>query len=417
MAQLARKARLAGRALALATGASKAEALRGAAEALLRRRGEVQAANAVDLRRGAEQGLSAPLLERLRLSERVLETLAEGLRQVAGMPDPVGAVLRERTLPSGMLLQQVRVPIGTILIIFESRPNVIVEAGSLCLMSGNASILRGGREAWASNAILAGILRDGLREAGLPEDALVVPGTPEREAVGELLQLDREIDLVIPRGGEGLIRAVTAQARMPVLKHYKGICHVYLDASADPTMAREIVLNSKLQRVSVCNAAETLLVHAQAALALLPPIARALSAQGCLLHVEPKARAVLERAGVGGLREATAETFHTEYLEKELSVKVVESLEEAVAHIEEYGSRHTESIVTGDPEAGRRFQRAVDSSSVFVNASTRLADGFEYGLGAEIGISTDKLHARGPMGLEDLTTYKWLGTGTGQLRR
>lgn len=416
MQALAERARLAARKMAVATTEQKTEALNHAADALVAGEATIREANEKDLENGRKQGLSGPMLDRLTLKPSVLERLAEGLRQVATMPDPVGAVIESGTRPNGLELRRVRVPIGTILIVFESRPNVTIEAGSLCLKAGNASILRGGREAVASNAALVDVLRAGLREAGLPEDAVCVPETTDREAVTELLQQDTLIDMVIPRGGEGLIRAVTEQARMPVLKHYKGICHVYVDASADLAMARSIVLNSKLQRVSVCNAAETLLVHESLADIFLPDIARALTDQGCELISDPGTRERLTSAGVSQVAEADDDTFDTEHLDKKLSLKLVSSLDDAVEHIEKHGSRHTDTIVTGDADEGRRFQQAVDSSSVFVNASTRLADGFEYGLGAEIGISTDKLHARGPMGLQELTTYKWLGDGTGQLR-
>lgn len=416
MRSLAEAAHAAARVMGLATREQKDRALLRAAELLAERKDAIAAANAEDLERGKAQGMPAAKLDRLKLDGPVLQRLAEGLKQVVALEDPVGAELARDTRPNGLVLRRVRCPIGTILIVFESRPNVTIEAASLCLKSGNVCILRGGSEARASNAALAAVLREGLASAGLPEAAVSVPGTADRAAVAELLKLDDCIDLVIPRGGEGLIRAVTEQARMPVLKHYKGVCHVYLDAAADPKLAREIAVNSKLQRVGVCNAAETLLAHCNLASTVLPDVARALQAGGCKLLAEPAAKAALEKAGLKDVGAATDETFRTEHLDKIISVKLVGSLEEAVAHIDRFGSRHTETIVTGNADAGRRFQLEVDSSSVFVNASTRLADGFEYGLGAEIGISTDKLHARGPMGLEELTTYKWLGDGTGQLR-
>ena len=418
MRALAAEAHAAARRLAGASREQKDAALRAAAGLLLEPQTQERlfAANKQDLEVGRRKGLSAPLLDRLRLDAGTLVRLAEGLRQVVSLADPVGAVISETVRPNGLRLRQVRVPLGTILIIFESRPNVTIEAGSLCLKSGNACILRGGGEATNSNLALAEVLRAALKTAGLPEAAVSVPSVSGHAAVRELLKLDGLIDLVIPRGGEGLIRAVARQSRIPVIKHYQGVCHVYLDRTADPEMARRIVLNAKLQRPATCNAAETLLVHRELAPAVLPALARELAAQGCELVCEPRAKALLASAGLTNIRKADAETFHTEYLDKVLSVAVVGSLEEAVEHIERFGSRHTEAIVTGDAEAGRRFQQSVDSSSVFVNASTRLSDGFEYGLGAEIGISTDKLHARGPMGLESLTTYKWLGDGAGQLR-
>jgi glutamate-5-semialdehyde dehydrogenase len=312
----------------------------------------------------------------------------------------------------------VRVPIGSILIIFESRPNVTVEAASLCLKSGNACILRGGSEALNTNLALARVLREALAGAGLPAAAVSVVETAERAALGELLKLDTLIDLVIPRGGEGLIRMVAENSRIPTIKHYKGVCHVYVDDEADLELAAALVVNSKLQRVAVCNAAETLLVHKAVAEKFLPQACRALTDQGCQLFACAETRRILAAAGLVSplVKAATETTFYTEYLDKIMSVRVVDSLQAAADHIEKFGSRHTETIVTRNPEHGRRFQTLVDSACVFVNASTRLNDGFEFGLGAEIGISTDKLHARGPMGLEELTTYKWLGDGTGQLR-
>lgn len=416
MRALAQASRTAARKMSAATREQKDAALHFAGEELLSQSARIEQANAEDLDRAKARGLSGPMLDRLRLDLPILQRLAEGLRQVTALPDPIGEELARDTRPNGLVLRRVRVPIGSILIIFESRPNVTIEAGSLCLKSGNACILRGGSEASASNMVLAEALRRGLERAGLPADAILVPQTTDRAAIAELLKLDGLIDLVIPRGGEGLIRAVAEQSRIPVIKHYKGVCHVYIHHDADPELAKKIAVNSKLQRVSVCNAAETLLVHKDLASTLLPEVAKALLNGGCELRAEPRAKAALEAAGITQAKDAGPDAFYSEYLDKILSVKLVDSLDEAVEHIETYGSRHTESIVTRDAEAGRRFQQLVDSASVFVNASTRLADGFEYGLGAEIGISTDKLHARGPMGLEELTTYKWLGDGTGQLR-
>jgi len=413
---LAQQARDAARVLAVATTEQKNAALQFAAEELDRQRERLKAANAEDLAQGREKGLAEPMLDRLKLDDRTIGRLKEGLLQVLSLPDPVGGILSQTVRPNGLKLRQVRVPIGTIFIIFESRPNVTIEAGSLCLKSGNACILRGGSEAFRSNRALAEVLRSGLQKAGLPANAVSVPATTDRAVVRELLKLDELIDLVIPRGGENLIRAVVDEARMPVIKHYKGICHVYVDREADPDLAEKIVINSKLQRVSVCNAAETLLVHRAIAPSFLPRVAQALLAQRCELRCEPIAFGLLSAAGVRQIQVADAQTFRTEHLDRILSVRVVDSLEEAVEHIERYGSRHTETIVTRDEAAARRFQQSVDSSSVFWNVSTRFSDGFEYGLGAEIGISTDKIHARGPMGLEALTTYKWLGDGTGQLR-
>jgi len=415
MLTLAKEARTAGRALSLASREQKDAALSYAAEELTARKDQLEKANAEDLARGKANGMPAPMLDRLKLDGKVLARLAEGLKQVVSLSDPVGQEILRSVRPNGLVLRQVRVPIGAILIIFESRPNVTIEAGSLCLKSGNACILRGGSEAASSNAALADVLRAGLVKAGLPAGAVSVPPTTERAAIDELLKLDQYLDLVIPRGGESLIRAVAEKSRIPTIKHYKGVCHVYVHRDADPVLARTLTLNSKLQRVSVCNAAETLLIHKEIAPTLLPDLARELQAQGCELRAEPQAAAILKAAKLP-FKPADDSAFFDEYLDKIISVKVVDSLEAATEHIETYGSRHTDTIVTRDPEAGVRFQRLVDSASVFVNASTRLADGFEYGLGAEIGISTDKLHARGPMGLESLTTYKWLGQGNGQVR-
>ena len=418
MLKLAQDARAAARVIANAPTQQKNAALEYATEALMRERSALEAANAEDLARGKEKGLAGPLLDRLRLDARIIEKLAEGLQQVVALPDPVGVELSRETRPNGLVLRRVRTPIGAILIIFESRPNVTVEAASLCLKSGNACILRGGSEAISSNRALARVLRASLERAGLPAAAVTVVETTDRTAINALLKLDSLIDLCIPRGGESLIRMVAENSRIPTIKHYKGVCHVYVDDAADLNLAQVILLNSKLQRVSTCNTAETALVHKSVARKFLPAAAKLLIEKNCELRVCPETRAILNDAGVSGplIKDADEATFYNEYLDRILSVKVVDSLEAAADHIEKYGSRHTEAIITTKQENGRRFQNLVDSACVFVNASTRLCDGFEFGLGAEIGISTDKLHARGPMGLEELTTYKWLGDGTGQLR-
>jgi glutamate-5-semialdehyde dehydrogenase len=418
MLKVAQAARAAARIMANAPTQQKNAALEYATEALMRERSSLEAANAEDIARGKEKGLAGPLLDRLKLDARIIEKLAEGLQQVVALPDPVGVELGRETRPNGLVLRRVRTPIGAILIIFESRPNVTVEAASLCLKSGNACILRGGSEAISSNRALAKVLRASLERAGLPAAAVTVVETTDRAAINALLKLDAYIDLCIPRGGESLIRMVAENSRIPTIKHYKGVCHVYVDESADLNLAQVIALNSKLQRVSTCNTAETLLVHRAVARKFLPIVAKSLIEKNCELRVCPETRAILNEAGVIGstIKDADDATFYTEYLDRILSVKVVDSLEAAADHIEKYGSRHTEAIITSIPERGQRFQNLVDSACVFVNASTRLCDGFEFGLGAEIGISTDKLHARGPMGLEELTTYKWLGDGTGQLR-
>jgi len=418
MLRLAKEARQAARVLATATTQQKNDALQYATEALMKERSAIEAANAEDIARGKEKGLAGPMLDRLRLDVRVIERLAEGLQQVIALPDPVGREISRSTRPNGLLLRRVRVPIGAILIIFESRPNVTVEAASLCLKSGNASILRGGSEAISSNRALAKALRGALAKAGLPAAAISVVETTDRNAIHELLQLNGQIDLVIPRGGESLIRMVAENSRIPTIKHYKGVCHVYVDDEADLDLAKTITLNSKLQRVSVCNAAETLLVHRAVADTFLPEVSRILLDKNCEMRVCANSKKILTASGLSSARivDADETTYDNEYLDRVISVKVVDSLEAATDHIERHGSRHTETIVTTNAAHGKRFQDSVDSSCVFINASTRLNDGFEFGLGAEIGISTDKLHARGPMGLEELTTYKWLGDGTGQLR-
>lgn len=418
MRTLAYNARQAARFMQTVSTAKKNEALQLMTEALIKERSAIEAANAEDLAKGKEKGLSGPMLDRLRIDGRVIEKLAEGLQQVIKLPDPVGQEISRSTRPNGLLLRRVRVPIGTILIIYESRPNVTIEAASLCFKSGNACILRGGSEAIHSNRALAKTLRGSLERAGLPQAAVTVVETPDRSALGELLKMDSLIDLVVPRGGESLIRMVAETSRIPTIKHYKGVCHVYVDEDADLDLARTLTVNSKLQRVSVCNATETLLVNKKVAEKFLPDMAKTLIEKTCEMRVCAETKRILNAAGVKSetIKDADDETYNNEYLDRILSIKVVESMDAAADHIEKYGSRHTESIITTSPERGTRFQNIIDSACIFVNASTRLNDGFEFGLGAEIGISTDKLHARGPMGLEELTTYKWLGDGTGQLR-
>lgn len=418
MLKLATEARAAARIMANAPAKQKNEALQIATELLMKERSALEAANAEDLARGKEKGLSGPMLDRLKLDARIIGKLGEGLQQVVALPDPVGKELGREVRPNGLLLRRVRAPIGVILIIFESRPNVTVEAASLCLKSGNACILRGGSEALSSNRALAKVLQSSLKRAGLPPAAVTVVETADRAAIHALLKLDSLIDLAIPRGGEGLIRMVAENSRIPTIKHYKGVCHVYVDEQADLDLAQVILLNAKLQRVSTCNTTETVLIHRAVAKAFLPSAAKALIERTCELRVCPESRAILNAAGISGdlVKDADDNTYYNEYLDRILSVKIVASLQEAADHIEKYGSRHTEAIVTTSPDRGQLFQNLVDSACVLVNASTRLCDGFEFGLGAEIGISTDKLHARGPMGLEELTTYKWLGDGCGQLR-
>ncbi|MEI7437953.1 MAG: glutamate-5-semialdehyde dehydrogenase, partial [bacterium] len=372
----------------------------------------IQAANALDLAAGRAAGLSAPLLDRLTLSAARVTAMASGLREVAALRDPVGRVLRRTKRPNGLVIVKRRVPIGVIAIIYESRPNVTADAAGLCFKAGNAVILRGGKEALHSNgAIVAAMLAGGIPQ-GLPADAVQWIATPDREAVRELVQLEGRVDLVMPRGGESLIRSVTAQAHVPVIKHYKGVCHTYVDADADLEMALAIAENAKCQRPGVCNAMETLLVHESVAARFLPMVVQRLGVQR---HVELRGDAAA-CAITPGMSPATEDDWSAEYQDLILAVRVVASLEAAVAHIQRYGSAHSDAIVTSSPAAAARFLSDVDSATVYVNASTRFTDGGEFGMGAEIGISTDKLHARGPMGLEELTTYKYQITGTGQIR-
>jgi glutamate-5-semialdehyde dehydrogenase len=407
---LARRARAASRLLAAATGAQKNRWLLQAADDLEKRAAEVLDANARDVA-AAQAELTTASLDRLRLTPDRLRAAATGLRAIAALPDPVGRVLDSSVRPNGLYLHKVAVPLGVIFFIYESRPNVTVDAAGLCVKSGNAVILRGGKEALHSNTALHAVLRDALRPAGLPPEAVQLVTTADRAAVGHLLKMDQWIDLVIPRGGEGLIRRVAQEARMPVLKHYQGNCHVYVDRAADLDMALAILVNAKCQRPGVCNAAESLLVHADVAAAFLPRAAAALGARGVEIRGCPETCRL-----VGAARPATEEDYAAEFLDLILSAKVVQSVEEAIDHIARYGSQHTEAIVTDDLRAARRFTAAVDSAAVMVNASTRFNDGFEFGLGAEVGISTDKFHARGPCGLQELCSYKYVVHGTGQVR-
>lgn len=418
--ELGRRARAAATQLALASRADKDRALRAMAEALFAARAEIIAANAADLAAGEKAGLSKAMLDRLRLDEKRLAAMADGVRAVADLPDPVGRVQREWSHANGIVFRKVAVPIGVIGIIYESRPNVTSDAASLCLKAGNAVILRGGSESLRSNVAIAAALSRGLVVAGLPADAVQLIPVADREAVKHLAALDEFVNLIIPRGGRGLIEAVVASARVPVIKHYDGICALYVDAAADLGMAEKIALNAKCQRPGVCNAIETLLVHRAVAGKFLPIAGRALLERGVQLRVDDAARAALGSALNSQpstlISTATAADFRTEFLDLILAVKVVDSLEAAVAHIEAHGSHHSDAIVTADAAAAERFLNAVDSATVYWNASTRFTDGGEFGFGAEIGISTDRLHARGPMGLEELTTYKYVIRGTGQVR-
>ena len=381
------------------------------ADALILHRDFILSENSRDLAGAREKGLSAAMVDRLTVKDATIEAMAQGLREVAALPDPVGKVTSMWRRPNGLLVGRMRIPLGVIGIIYESRPNVTVDASALCLKSGNAVILRGGSEAIHSNLAIASVLQDVLKESSLPATAIQIIPFTDREAVSTMLQLDEYIDLIIPRGGEELIRAVVAQSKIPVIKHYKGVCHIFVDARADLDMAVNICLNAKVQRPGVCNAMETLLVHSDIAPVFLPKMAEKMQKAGVLLKGCEKTRKILKN-----LDAATEEDWYTEYLDLILAVRVVTSLDEAIAHIEKYGSLHTESIITKDYANSQRFLNEVNSSTVLVNASTRFSDGFELGLGAEIGISTTKLHAFGPMGLEELTTSKFIIYGEGQVR-
>jgi glutamate-5-semialdehyde dehydrogenase len=408
---LATRAKEASRLLALTTGAAKNTWLKRSAKALRERAQEVLDANAQDVAEAPALGLNAAAIDRLTLNPKRINSIAEALEEVAALPDPIGEVVEASRRPNGLEVSKVRVPLGVIFMIYESRPNVTVDAAALCVKAGNAAILRGGKEALRSNLALHRILADELEPAGLPRDAVQVVPTIDRAAVGHLLSLPEFIDLAIPRGGESLIRRVAEEARMPVLKHYNGNCHVYVDADADPDKALRIVVNAKVQRPGVCNAAETLLVHRDIASSFLPDVARALQAEGVELRGDDASRGL-----VPSMNTATAEDWDTEYLDKILAVAVVDSIDTAIAHIRRHGSGHTEAILTRDLAAARRFVAEVDSAAVMVNASTRFNDGGQLGLGAEIGISTDKFHARGPCGLRELTSTKWVVVGDGHVR-
>ena len=418
MTDLAKRARLASRRLASLSSDNKNKCLLAMADAIEANAPAIQQENARDMLAGAEMGLAKPMLDRLLLDEGRIFGMAVGLREVAVLPDPVGRVIEERLRPSGLKLTKVASPIGVIVIIYESRPNVTVDAAGLCFKSGNATILRGGKEAIHSNQIIAKIMVEAAAGAlpAFPADAIQVVPTTDRGAIPELLSLTRFVDLCIPRGGESLIRAVTECSHVPVIKHYKGVCHVYIDADADAAMAEEIVFNSKVHRPGVCNAAETLLVDTSVATDVLPRLAKRLAKANVELRGDKPTQALLDGSGVE-VTPASAADWDEEYLDLVLSVKIVDGVGEAIEHINTHGSGHTETIVTGDSAAAKRFQTEVDSSTVFWNASTRFSDGMEFGMGAEIGISTDKIGARGPMGLEELTSYKWLGVADGLIRK
>jgi len=408
---VAQRAQRAAAELALVTGAQKDKWLHRSAELLLARSLALTEANHLDIKAAPDFGLTDAQVDRLRLTSERIDAIARALREIALLPNPVGQIISSSVRPNGLEVQKVRVPLGVIFFIYESRPNVTADAAALCVKSGNAVILRGGKEAAHSNAAIAQIMAEAASEAGLPADAIQLVATPDREAVGHFLNMPEYIDVAIPRGGEGLIRRVARDAKMPVIKHFTGNCHVYLDRSADPEMAMRIVVNAKTQRMGVCNAAESLVVHAEAAAASLPVVAKALAANGIELRACPRAKQLLP-----GAVDATEHDFAAEYLGPIISIKLVDSLNEAIEHINRCGSKHTDAIVTRELAAAREFAARVDSSAVMINASTRLNDGGQFGLGAEIGISTDKLHARGPCGLNELTSYKYVCYGSGQLR-
>lgn len=407
----AQKARAASRELVRANGQQKNAWLHCAAKLLTARSADLIAANQKDLDKAPEFGLSVAEIDRLRLNESRLKVMATALQEIEMLPDPVGEIIDSNVRPNGLLVTRVRVPLGVVFFIYESRPNVTIDAAAICVKSGNAVILRGGKEAFHSNLALHKVLADALTEVGLPADAVQLVETTDREAVGHFLKLREFIDITIPRGGKSLIERVAAEATMPVMKHFDGICHVYVDRSADLAMAEAILINSKCQRPGVCNAAECLLVHRDIAATFLPRIATSLGQSGVELRCCSRSIGFIPQ-GV----PATEQDFRTEYLDLKLSVKIVDSLDDAIRHINDYSSHHTDVIITNDLPASQRFCREVDSAATHVNCSTRFNDGGEYGLGAEIGISTDKFHARGPCGLRELTSYKWVVHGQGQVR-
>jgi len=404
-------ARDASRELARADTRAKNSALQAMAHALRRDERKLLVANAGDVAAAKATGNDAAFVDRLTLDAGTIELMAQGLEQIAALPDPVGEITDLRFRPTGIRVGRMRVPLGVVAIIYESRPNVTADAAGLCLKAGNATILRGGSEALRSNQAIAACVQEGLAFAHLPELAVQVIATPDRAAVGCLITDDKHVDVIVPRGGKGLIERITRDAKVPVIKHLDGVCHVYIDAAADSAMAVHIADNAKTQRFSPCNTMETLLVHADVAATVLPPLAEIYARKGVELRGCARSRAIIP-----AMNEASEADWYTEYLGPILSIRVVDSLDAAIEHITQYGSQHTDAIVTEDYTAAMRFLREVDSSSVLVNASTRFADGFEFGLGAEIGISTNKLHARGPVGLEGLTSQKWIVLGSGQIR-
>jgi glutamate-5-semialdehyde dehydrogenase len=416
---IGRRARIASRAMAKASSEQKNQALLQMAKMIRGQTESLKQVNAKDLQRAKEAGHDAAFIDRLALTDKVIESMAQGLEQIVTLKDPIGQTTPVMKRPTGIEINQMRVPLGVIGIIYESRPNVTIDAAALCIKSGNATILRGGSEAIESNTALAKIIQAALEKAGLPKDGVQVIETTDRAAVGVLITMTEYVDVIVPRGGKSLIARLMADGRVPMIKHLDGICHTYVDDEADITQSITVCDNAKTQRYSPCNAMETLLVHAQIGAQLLLPLCKIYQDKGVELRVCRKTKGILAQHGFDGMsaiKDATEEDWTTEYLAPILSIKTVESMDEAIDHINTYGSHHTDAIMTENPEKAARFMREVDSASVMHNASTRFADGFEYGLGAEIGISNDKLHARGPVGLEGLTSLKYLVKGHGSIR-
>jgi len=416
MQDIGKRARSASRAMARSSSEQKNQALLHIAKLIRQKAGEIQKVNLIDVERAKANGQDAAFVDRLTMTPKTIETMALGLEQIVSLEDPIGKVSAFQKQASGIEIGQMRVPLGVIGIIYESRPNVTIDAAALCLKSGNAVILRGGSEAIDSNTVLAQIIQEGLAAASLPKDAVQVVTTTDRSAVGEMITMTQYIDVIVPRGGKSLIALLMAEARVPMIKHLDGICHTYIDADADIAMAIKVCDNAKTQRYAPCNAMETLLVNQDIAQKVLPTLCKIYQDKGVELRVDSLTRNMLESNGFKDLVDATEEDWYTEYLAPILSIKTVADIDEAMNHIEHYGSKHTDAIITNNKAQADRFLREVDSASVMVNASTRFADGFEYGLGAEIGISNDKLHARGPVGLDGLTSLKYIVMGHGEIR-
>ncbi len=416
MQDIGRRARAASRLMARASSEQKNQALLHIAQVIRNKSDEIQTVNQRDVERAKANGQDAAFVDRLTMTPKTIETMALGLEQIVSLDDPIGKISALQKQASGIEIGQMRVPLGVIGIIYESRPNVTIDAAALCLKSGNAVILRGGSEAIDSNTLLAQIIQEGLASAGLPEDAVQVVTTTDRSAVGEMITMTQYIDVIVPRGGKSLIARLMAEARVPMIKHLDGICHTYIDADADIAMAVKVCDNAKTQRYAPCNAMETLLVNQEIANKVLPTLCKIYQDKGVELRVDSLTRKTLESNGFQNLVDAQEEDWQTEYLAPILSIKTVANIDEAMNHIEQYGSKHTDAIITNNKSQAERFLREVDSASVMVNASTRFADGFEYGLGAEIGISNDKLHARGPVGLDGLTSLKYIVMGHGEIR-